>query len=300
LIHLVIRSHRVIYKSARSLRAQESFKRARFFYLRSLTNPRQSARWLRFLGEQAQAFGFTTLDSTLLRKHTRSYGVNSWNKREQVDAAIAHYRIISHLMSAHRLRALLSGEKIPLATLNGRKSSYLLYASAPLTTFREGEIKLTCATSEGEPLATLTFCLFDDDVITRSLLIGGLQGPPSPTAKRAIITATRDLYGMRPKQVVFEVAQTIAQLAGCQKLVAVSNKTHISGAKLKSDYDSFWIERGGMFDRRYGFRFPQSALNRTRHLLVGPGREAVKADLFTAAEQLLDRLPRQMLQACAS
>lgn len=296
---MFIRSHRIVYRSAKLLKAQDSWKRARVFYLRSLTNLHQSARWLRYIGEKAHACGVATVHSNILRKHARNYGVSNWNKRQQIDAAIAHYEIASSLMSLARQRALLIGEKINLVTLKGRKFQYSIFASTALNTFREGEIKITCATSEGEVLATLTFCLFNEDDL-RSLLIGGLQGAPSHTAKRAIITATRDLYGIRPKQAVFEVAQTIAQLAGCSRFYAVSNKTHVSGHKLKSDYDAFWIERGGEADRCYGFRFPQSMIDRPRPVMIGPGRDTVKADLFAAAECLLDQLPESQKSARAS
>jgi uncharacterized protein VirK/YbjX len=285
---LIIRSHDIVYRCAKTLQTQDSFKRARIFYLRSLANLHHAARWLRFLSDQAQACEISVIDPTLMRKHVRTYGVANWSKAEQVDATIAHYKILSSFLSGMRLRALMTGERVDLVTLTGKKHRYAIYASAALTTFREGEIKLICANDAGDSLATLTFCLFEQKG-TRAMLIGGLQGPRSATAKRAIITATRDLYGVRPKQAVFEVARAIAQLTACEQLFAVSNKTHVARNSLTSDYDGFWIERGAFAHQRFGFEFPKEIIDRPRGRFAGPGRDAVKADLFAAADRLLDQ-----------
>ncbi len=105
--------------------------------------------------------------------------------------------------------------------------------------------------------AKLTFTLvngFFDNAETQ-LLIGGLQGASSffgAGGKERVVSATRDLSGLRPKMAVFVAASAFARSVGATSLVAVSNRTHtIAGEawyqrrKMFADYDAFWIERGG-------------------------------------------------------
>lgn len=126
------------------------------------------------------------------------------------------------------------------------------------------------------------------------MIIGGLQGSPSYTSKHLIITATRDLFGMRPKQCVLETVQYIAHAAKCEAIFGISNANHaISGAafrflrhKVYADYDAFWRERGGKLtaDGLYELPLLDPAAPKSTS---SKGKTAVRSSITLGAIRLL-------------
>lgn len=124
---------------------------------------------------------------------------------------------------------------------------------------REGELVIFISKSvDGDRLCRLSFCL---SKINGHLcvVIGGLQGPPAGH-KREVIDATRDLFGLRPKDAVFLAARAIAKALHADRVYAVSDTHHVlarlQDRKKFSHYDSYWRERGGEAEGPYGFTFP--------------------------------------------
>jgi len=163
-----------------------------------------------------------------------------------------------------------------MGTLSGRKGGkYHLLLEPAAHCGREGEYAFTLAADDGFELAKLTFTLATGFTVGSGtqLLIGGLQGPSSffgAESKERIVSATRDLSGLRPKMAVFVAASAFAKFSGASSVLAVSNRTHtINGdawyqkRRLVADYDNFWIERGGL-PIECGFQMPLSFEPRSR------------------------------------
>ena len=123
---------------------------------------------------------------------------------------------------------------------------------------REGECTL-CLVREGSAtlLSRLTFNFSAVDG-RLALAVGGLQGPRAGH-KREVIDATRDLYGLRPKDATLLAARVIAD--GLDAAVhAVGDALHVhrrlSDDPKHSSYDAYWRERGATAGGPLGFVLP--------------------------------------------
>jgi uncharacterized protein len=129
---------------------------------------------------------------------------------------------------------------------------------------QEGELTVWLTNSDGVSLARMAFSMGVDVQGRTSILIGGLQGLIAGVDKKIIVTATRALSGLRPKDAVLVGVQAVAGALDITRVLAVSNATHVltsewfmSDSIISRDYDGFWKERGGIPEAGIGFVLPQ-------------------------------------------
>lgn len=159
-----------------------------------------------------------------------------------------HYHVFDRRLDIDARRALRTGDGIPLATLTGRSGR--LYRLTVLGLPRkEGEITLQFIDpEEPSPLAVLRGSFAADGTVSTCFWVGALQGPKPPVGRNAIAQATRDLYGLRPKQAVLHATAALCAWAGVSRLYAPSLRTHIlhrpfwRPQKVQADLDGFWRE----------------------------------------------------------
>ena len=210
-------------------------------------------------------------------------------RREKLRLLIDHYCLFSDLTGPGCLRAFCAGESVELALLAGRKGTQFrvfLVSSSVVQTQREGECAV-CLQRVGNPmlLSRLSFTFFLDDGGV-GLAIGGLQGP-APGHKRQVIEATRDLYGLRPKDAMLLAARSIAATFA-MRVHAVSDTRHVhrplpDDPKLSS-YDRYWRERSAFAGEPLGFIFPP-----LREPSGAPSqREATKRIIAESVRRILD------------
>ena len=181
-----------------------------------------------------------------------------------------HHAAVGSVLSVDIVRNIWAHRPTKLGIVEGRRSSsFALWLNAAEYS-REGclEIMLTREMPDGSttfPLARMTFSLAETKETgnQRALLIGGLQGSPRANGKRAIIEATRDLRGLRPKAAVIIAAQAFAAHADCKTILAVSDANHIihgqskkTLSKKSANYRFVWQERGGFPHSFLGFELP--------------------------------------------
>ncbi len=236
-------------------------KAHRLYLLRSLLAPTVSARWSCFIREFHRDAGAVDPVARVLAKPLRNYVHRAFWPRRRLDLLIEHYRWFDALFSRDCIRRICSGEALAVVTLQGRRGrEYHLFVVASVTAImqREGELAIYLAKGADEPkLCRLSLCL--SKVAGRlSIVIGGLQGPLT-AHKRNVIDATRDLYGLRPKDAVFLAARAMAQALSLEAVHAVSDANHVlkrlQDKSKFSHYDAYWLERGGAADGPFGFVF---------------------------------------------
>jgi uncharacterized protein VirK/YbjX len=227
---------------------------SRMLLLRGMLFPISTATWLQFISSFMRIYGVTQVSHHLLQKSLRSYVDRRWNAKYRVAKMIENYRLTRVLFDEKSLEAILTDHQVVLCELLGKKFRYQISIALAYNARREGEFGIQFNEIDSEtPLARLTFLFCKDEQGRRIMMIGGLQGSPSNSPKHLIVTATRDLFGMRPKQCVLELVQYLAYAAKCKAIFAISNNNHaISGNafaflrhKVYADYDAFWRERGG-------------------------------------------------------
>lgn len=236
-------------------------KARRLFALRALLAPKVAVAWARHIAHVHESVGAPPPPARVLGKPLRSYLKGGWSPKRRLEALLDHSRRESALLSAQTARALLAGEVFELACLAARKSSLYrleLAASFVQSTQREGEWVISL-TRQGDdfPLTKLTLSLSGE--ADGALVIGGLQGPQAGR-KRAVIDATRELHGLRPKDAALLGARALARAMGGLIVLAVGDASHVlrrlQDVDKLSGYDAYWRERGANDDPAFGFRFP--------------------------------------------
>lgn len=267
----------------------DEIKARRVFALRALMAPKVAVAWANHIVNLHDSVGAPPPPARVLGKPLRSYLKSGWSPKRRLTALLDHSRRASALLSAETVRALLAGEVFELASLAARKSSVYrleLAASFVQSTQREGEWALNL-TKQGDdfPLTKLTFSLSDE--AGGALVIGGLQGPQTGR-KRAVIDATRELHGLRPKDSALLGVRSLARAMGGLSVLAVGDASHVlrrmQDVDKLSAYDSYWRERGAADDPAFGFRFP--ALENDTGT---DGRARMKAAIVEGAEAFVAR-----------
>ena len=237
--------------------------------LSAVRYPQATRDWLSGLGVFERRHALPPALPETVTKPLGTFAVHQLSLAQRIALLRSHYFLAAKTLPASVLTTLWTGFNVDLGNVRGKKGkNYHLTLEPARHCGKEGEYSFTLVDEGGLELAKLTFTLTTLTSMERVLLIGGLQGPSSCSgvdAKERIITATRDLSGLRPKMAVFVVASAFAAACGATSLRAVSNRTHTINAdaqyqrrKLHSDYDAFWIERGGALTD-WGFKIPLDA-----------------------------------------
>ena len=259
-------------------------KAVRIYFLRSMLAPRFSASWTDFIRRYYRRAGVGGPPARVLAKPLRSYLHSGLGPAQRLKFLIDHYEQIDHIFSHDCVRALRAGKSIPLAHFDGRKSTrFTLSIAASVTslTQREGELAIFIARDGDDPnLSRLSLCFATIEGVL-ALVIGGIQGPDGGH-KRQVIAATRELYGMRPKDAVFLAARALAKAVSARSVHAVRDDNHVlnrlQNVQKFAGYDEYWAERGGAPGGPFGF-----VLDPLDSLAAGAkGRDQLKAGIVEA------------------
>ncbi|OIQ87478.1 hypothetical protein GALL_306450 [mine drainage metagenome] len=278
-----------IANHARTLTRDAPLSEVKSFLTRAVLCPRRIAAHLEFVAAFQRHHGLAATGlRTAIPKPLKPYLTTGCPLPRRIALLHAHHRASAALPRAI-LHAVWGAEPLLVAHLTGvRGGHYGLWIEPAHHTRHEGEIALSFdeldpATGARMPLGRLTFLLGFDAASAPILMIGGLQGPRNAAAKAAIVTATRNLKGLRPKAALFLAAQAIAANCGCTAIHAVSNETHLINVRkqrarkrMTADYDAFWLERGGQLDGPLGYKMP----------LLAPDPKPFRADLVAAIAAL--------------
>ena len=191
----------------------------------------------------------------------RRYVHRAYWPRQRLALLFEHYRWLRVLFSRDFLARLCADAPLPVVGLSGRRGGeYDLFVVAANVVYmqREGELAIVVAgRPTGRQLARLSLCFARVDG-EPAIVIGGLQGPAS-IFKRDVIDATRDLYGLRPKDAALLAARAMGRALGFNVVHAISDANHVmrrlQGKTKFSRYDDYWLERGGKRGGPFGFVF---------------------------------------------
>lgn len=233
----------------------------RNYLLRSLLAPVSAARWRCYIRALYLEVAATSPPIRVLAKPVRRYVHRAYWPRQRLALLFGHYRWLRALFSRDFLARLCADAPLPVVGLSGRRGGeYELFVVAANVVYmqREGEMAIVVARrSTGRELTRLSLCFGQVDG-EAAIVIGGLQGPAS-IFKRDVIDATRDLYGLRPKDAALLAARAMGRALGFNVVHAVSDANHVmrrlQGKAKFSRYDDYWLERGGKRGGPFGFIF---------------------------------------------
>jgi uncharacterized protein len=259
-------------------------KGRRTFLLRSLVAPISAIRWSRHLAALHARVGAGAPPARALSKPLRSYLRRDFWPARRVSILIETWDWLEARFSAAFLRRLCDGEDALVVSIKARKNSqYNLYLSSAINAAmqREGEISVYCARSpHDEKLCRASFAITTVGA-RRALVIGGIQGPQG-ASKREVIDATREMWGLRPKDAVLLAIRAFAAETELDEVHAVSDARHVltrltNKAKFSS-YDEYWRERGARADGPFGYVFDPLE----RGEADGSKRDGVKSSILRA------------------
>lgn len=252
-----------------------------------------TADWLAEINATELLRSMATMRPRLLIKIYRPYLTNTLSAAGRVSLLRSHYQFIRRRgLGGLSLRAALAG--VTLASVcgkSGRVYSMRLHAVEPME--REGELVLQLF--RGDQLVYSTAFVFFQDDARMMLGIGCMQGPKLEGGLELMRDATRDLYGLRPKQLMLKLLGAIGHQLRCAGLRLVGNDNRAvcraqRQGKVHADYDAFWRECGAT--RRGDGDFQLGC-----HALAPPDLAAIPSNKRSAARQrhrLCEMLMRQI------
>lgn len=256
---------RKITSYAFGLARSGSLKRCVVFLSRSIRHWSIAPRWIEFIEHFGTRARLGPPPIELVRKSLATYFLYGLPPRRTLDLLRAHFDIALKVLRRERLEQLWSGETFELATIAGKKNTYrVVMRRADQSGARhEGEITFALfAENDYDALCRTTIIFAHDADGQPTVAVGSTQGSSQPGAKPAIIAATRDLHGLRPKDALFLIVKGLAHRLGASEFYAVGNDDHVINRRRASkrrrmwtDLDGYWVDRGGVVGGPFGYTF---------------------------------------------
>jgi uncharacterized protein VirK/YbjX len=208
--------------------------------------------WLQFLKKPAMKEVVKANPRVFLKIQWR-YLNASYDPATRLEVLQSHYRFLLKLPAQQRSK-LLFQPFCPLARLElGALGVVSLRLSHLNKYMQEGEMVLDLYHEDTKRFCALFFFSITAEKAGQAeLSIGCLQGnkpveATSQLSNKDLITAvTRELHGLRPKNLLLFAVRRIAARWSITKLRAVSTEMQLWKENVQADYNTFWEEVGGV------------------------------------------------------
>lgn len=224
---------------------------------RAIWNRHQTTCWLRFLNSHWLFPELLKYQPRLASKIFRNYFDISASCEERYTILKTHYSTIIGLGLSPLVFAA-AREGVDLCPLESRGDArYRIHLRAVGPLVREGELVFQLVREESL-VHSLAFTIMPGRT-GLAIGVGCLQGP-STNGLELIRTATRELHGIRPKNLLIRLVRQLGHHLGCGELIMASNRNRISrltrrGAVV-ADYDETWNELGALLRNDGNFELP--------------------------------------------
>ncbi|WP_296944538.1 VirK/YbjX family protein [uncultured Massilia sp.] len=215
--------------------------------LRALLHRRVAPHWLHLLNSHPAFSEYVRHCPRFLYKVFRPYNSHALTPDQRLEAIRAHY-LFMFRRGLGQTVARASQGPVVLAEATGKSGRPYQVQLRTVDRFdREGELVLQLA--QGDKIVyTVAFTVAPRDGLP-ALSIGCVQGGKTDDAREAIRLATRDLHGVRPKQLMVMLVRQLGHEYGCERLLMVSNRNRviykaIRNGRVLADYDQLWEELG--------------------------------------------------------
>ncbi len=237
------------------------FAKRLFVVLYCLPNSRIASTWLK------------SIDNPLLAKELgqrarlreflfRPYLNNYWKMAERLEVIANHYKLVN---SNAPILNLARDESLELTQFDMNDGKLRVVIDRPEWMRREGEIGLSFFLGV-DRIYTIMF-LLGGDSSNLKLIVGNLQGDGRDKAD-IYKELTKAFYGMRPRDFLINVLKVIGGELGCKAIYGISDEAHRSNlwyskAFKQTNYDTIWLEHGGVKDDKGFFVLPSHIAKRT-------------------------------------
>src|SRR5579885_3279244 len=245
---------------------------------RALRHPRATGRWLALLNTNVALNQLASSHPQLVRKIYRPYLSLTFSCQDRLRTLVAHY----DLMAKKGLMPLIlsaASQPVVLAGVRGKSGVPLeisLLAVSPLD--QEGELVLRL-THAGALVYSTAFSIVDEAGRSgRTVLIGCIQGPNDRDALGRIREASRELHGLRPKNLLVALVRQIGYDLGCRQMILIGNRNRaahhsVRKGRVLADYDLLWREIGARAREDGNFQIPCENLPPSLEMTAIPSRK---------------------------
>ncbi|MDL2355945.1 MAG: DUF535 family protein [Pseudomonadota bacterium] len=216
-------------------------------HARALVHRSHTQRLLRLLNSHPAFADYARHCPRLLHKIYRPYLSANLAMGERLAVLASHYQFMFRHGLAQTV-AQASRGRLLLASVAGKTGvRYQVHLRAVEPMEREGELVLQL--SQGEQLVYSTAFTFSDLEGEAMVSIGCIQGPKHGDGLGAIRDATRELHGLRPKQLMVSLVRQLGYELGCSHMRMVGNANRVVRGAMRegrvlADYDQLWNELG--------------------------------------------------------
>jgi uncharacterized protein VirK/YbjX len=215
--------------------------------VRSMVHRAHTRRWLQLLNSHPAFSEYVQNWPRFLYKIYRPYLTNTLGMDARLAALASHYQFVFQ-RGLGPIVAEASHAGLTLASCEGKGGArYQVRLRAVGTLEREGDLALQLC-QDGMLLYSVAFT-FAWRGEGMAVSIGCIQGARGEGTLDAIRAATRDLHGVRPKQLLVTLVRELGYAFGCRRLYLVSNANRVVHSALRqgrvrADYDQLWQELG--------------------------------------------------------
>ena len=260
------------------------------YLVRTLSMPRQHASHLKFVYGNPRLDAYRRRDPRLLERHFHRYMHVQWNRQARLQSIRQHYCFALSKLPGRLFEAIYIYGDATVGYLTLKDGSQLkLCLQPPIFMGCEGELCLQLSDVGDRPLYRIVFSVIDHHP---TIAIGCLQGPDGAEAKDTVRDLTRNMHGMRPKQLMLSLVYAFARQYGVERVVAVGNAAHPlrrARSVFQADYDAFWLEQKGHDAGNGWFELPGIPVRKTEADVASNHRSAFRRReaLRIEAERLL-------------
>jgi uncharacterized protein VirK/YbjX len=287
-------------------------------HMRARLHRHVTVGWLDMLNSHPLFAELVKARPRLLFKVYRPYLSNTLSAAERLDWLRTHYQhVFRHGLGPLTVQATRAA--VTLATVAGKSGlPYCLQLRAVEPMEREGELVLQLL-QDGDLIYSAAFA-FIPGADGMQLAIGCMQGPRGERGLQLVKDATRELHGLRPKNLMVRLLSQIAHDHGCTSLRLVGNGNRAvcrsaRQGKVHADYDALWQELGATPAADGDFRLASAAIGepdlaavaskkrsevRKRHDTLRTLAQAVAASLHAPRIEAVPTAPEQPLPPAAA
>jgi uncharacterized protein VirK/YbjX len=215
---------------------------------RALVHRGQTRRWLQLLNSHPAFSEYVRNWPRFLYKIYRPYLSATLPIEARLAVLASHYQFIFERRLGPVV-ARASAVGVRLAAFDGKSGlPYQLVLRAVGTCLeREGELVLQLC--QGDALVCSVAFTFAWRGQSHAVSIGCMQGAKGEGTLEAIRVATRELHGLRPKQLLATLVRQLGYQFGCARMLMVSNQNRVVKSasrkgRVLADYDQLWMELG--------------------------------------------------------
>ncbi|WP_377371623.1 VirK/YbjX family protein [Ramlibacter ginsenosidimutans] len=221
------------------------------------------------------------------------YQCSAWNARERVRRIVSHFDLVESI--GPPIRACVE-DKLEVLNLRGYSADVRLILDQPKWLAREGHLALNLFVGDHRSYS-LAFSLFSDGQ-DRCAFIGGLQGRSTEGALDQYKVLTKDFHGMRPRDLLLDVARMFFQRIGVSRIYAVAESHRFfrhayfgahAGEEMHVNYDEIWCDRGGIRIAPSHFELPPTLSLRALEEV-----QSKKRGMYRKRNEMLEQLAAEI------